>query len=46
MALFESKDTRVARKRVAIQMGRNSVKEYVDNCKSVQCSDYGWTIAW
>lgn len=35
MALFESKDARVARERVAIQMGRNSVKEYVDNCKSV-----------
>lgn len=35
MALFESKDARVARERVAIQMGRTSVKEYVDNCKSV-----------
>lgn len=35
MRLFESKDAQVARERVAIQMGRNSIKEYVDNCRSV-----------
>ncbi len=35
MALFESKDARLARERVAVQMGRNSVKEYVNNCRSV-----------
>ena len=35
MGLFESRDTRLARERVAIQMGRNSVKDYVDNCRSV-----------
>jgi hypothetical protein len=29
--LFESKDARLARERVAIQMGRNAVKEYVGN---------------
>ena len=35
MALFESKEARLARERVAVQMGRNSVKEYVNNCRSV-----------
>jgi len=35
MALFESRDARIARERVAIQMGRNSVKDYVDNCRKV-----------
>jgi hypothetical protein len=32
---FETKDAHLARERVAIQMGRNSVKEYVGNCRSV-----------
>ena len=35
MALFESKEARLAREKVAIQLGRNAVKEYVGNCRSV-----------